>query len=144
VRCPVCEDDLDADWFCAMCDLDCSYMEKRHRKKMTVTSDAGRVRWRMTLDELCYATKASAMLIEQWAQLGAYGPRWRENRDRGKYRHVTREMAQRAVIMSRLVRAGMKEEAAAKIAVEHQVRTTEPLIARLGEVHITIRRDDLP
>lgn len=108
------------------------------------TNDVGRVRWRMTLDELCYATKASAMLIEEWAQLGAYGPRWRENRDRGKYRHVTREMAQRAVIMSRLVQAGMKPEAAARISVEHTVRITDPLIARIGAVEITIKRDDLP
>lgn len=104
----------------------------------------GRIRWRMTLDQLVYETKASANLIEEWAQLGAYGPRWRENRDRGKYRHVTREMAQRCMIMARLVRAGMKPEAAARIAVEHTLRTTEPLIARIGEVQIVINREDLP
>lgn len=107
-------------------------------------ADDGRIRWRMTLDELCYVTKASPNLVEQWAQLGAYGPRWKEKRDRGKYRHVTREMAQRCVIMSRLVQAGMKPEAAARIAVEHTLRDTDPLIARLGPIQITINREDLP
>jgi len=108
-------------------------------------SDAkARVRWRMTLDELAYATKVSPITLEEWAQLGAYGPRWKENRDRGKWRHITREVAQRAVVMSRLVRAGLTTITAADIARTHEVGDDMPLYAHQGEVTLIVKRNDLP
>lgn len=70
----------------------------------------------MTFDELCYTVRRKPDELERWAALGALGNRWREPRDRGKWRHMTKDTAGRVIIMDRLVLAGIDEESAAKIA----------------------------
>lgn len=102
-------------------------------------------RWRMTLDELCWRVRKKPQDLERWAQLGAFGPRWKEPRDRGKWRHINRETAQRAVIMAQLVESGMKEENASKLAEVHRLKETEDLDLMLASgVRIVIKREDLP
>ena len=78
-------------------------------------SETPRVRWRMTLQELCHRTGATPADLERWARLGALGPRWKETTE-NRWRHITRAAATRAVIMRRLVDTGMTEEAAAGVA----------------------------
>jgi methyl coenzyme M reductase subunit C len=70
----------------------------------------------MTLDELCYSVRRTPVDLERWAELGALGDRMKEPRDRGKWRHITKDTAGRTIIMDRLVQAGLDEERAASIA----------------------------
>jgi len=98
----------------------------------------------MTFDELCYACKVRPPTIDRWAELGAFGPRLKEPRDRGWHRHVTRELAQRAVIMSRLVKLGLDEHVAAELAVMHQLGETDEITFPADNASITVRRDNLP
>lgn len=107
-------------------------------------NDERRVRWRMTYQELLYLTRTRPDMLEHWATLGALGPRWKEPRDRGKWRHVTRECAQRAVIMSRLVQAGVLPERAAEISANHTLKDETDLVVTTGPVTVQVRRDDLP
>ena len=44
---------------------------------------------------------------------------WKEPRDRGKWRHITKECAGRAIIMERLVQQGISEERAAPLAASY-------------------------
>lgn len=106
-------------------------------------SDERRVRWRITLDELCHKAKATPQALDHWAEIGALGPRWRENRDRGKWRHITREVAQRAVIMSHLLQAGIDKQVAAKLAATHERGDDTPLIAKNKSVQIIVWRSNI-
>lgn len=109
-----------------------------------MTNDAERVRWRMTFDQLCYECRTTPPVVDRWAELGAFGPRLKEPRDRGWHRHVSREVAQRAVIMSRLIKFGLNERVAAELASLHELGETEPMIYTGNNASITIRRDNLP
>lgn len=73
----------------------------------------------MTLDELCYTVRRTPVDLERWAELGALGERWKEPRDRGKWRHITKDTAGRTIIMERLIQAGFDEERAAPIAASY-------------------------
>jgi Fe2+ transport system protein FeoA len=98
----------------------------------------------MTLDELCFLTARSPVDLERWAQLGAFGLRWKEPRDRGKWRHISRATAQRAVIMERLVQLGIDEEHSAAIASTHEVKDKDkPLDVTIRGVTLTVHRADL-
>jgi hypothetical protein len=103
-----------------------------------------RVRWRVTLDQLCHLCDANPYTLEYWAALGALGPRWKEPRNSGKWRHITREAADRAVLMSRIVKAGVEPWRAAQIASTHQHGDTTPLTVTIGEVQIQVSREELP
>lgn len=104
-----------------------------------------RVRWRMTLDELCYVAGIEPNLLDEWADKGWLGKRCVVRPIRGRSRQITREMAQRTVLVARLVRAGLHPEAAGHVAQGHMVNDHEPLTAELpGGVIITITRSDLP
>lgn len=98
----------------------------------------------MTLDELCYRVKCRPVDLERWAELGAFGPRWKEPRDRGKWRHITRDTAQRAVVMAHLVKIGLQEPDAARFASLHEKRdATKPLVISMDGVEIIVRREEL-
>ena len=98
----------------------------------------------MTLDELCAVTRQTPNDLERWAQLGAFGPRWKESRDRGKWRHITKEVAHRAIIMERLVAIGVDEERAAPVAASHvKADSKEPLYTSMRGVTVTVHRGDL-
>lgn len=77
-----------------------------------------RVRWRMTLEELCHRVKARPQDLEEWARLGALGPRWKETTE-NKWRHITRAAARRAVVMRAMLTAGLEPSEAALVADEH-------------------------
>jgi hypothetical protein len=110
-----------------------------------VTKEKERVRWRMTLDELAHACNATANDLDTWATAGAMGDRWREKRDRGKWRHIDKGCAQRAVICSRLLATGMSLEAAARISTRHTVGDyTEFWVSPAPKVSMCISREDLP
>lgn len=113
---------------------------------MTISTESRpRPRWRMTLDELCTRCNCYPNDLERLAHLGAFGDRWREPRDRGKWRHISREVAQRAVLCSRLISAGLTEESASQVSRLHTLRTTSPLIVETPRgITLTINRDDLP
>jgi hypothetical protein len=70
----------------------------------------------MTLGELCYTVRRTPADLECWAMLGALGDRWREPRDHGRWRHITKDVAARAIIMDKLLLAGVSQETAAHIA----------------------------
>lgn len=98
----------------------------------------------MTLDELSHAARATPVVLEEWAQLGAFGPRWKERRDRGKNRHITKEVAHRAIIMRALLDAGLQPRAAAAVAMTHETRDREQLLLVSSRgVNITIDRNSL-
>lgn len=111
---------------------------------MTTNDPSPRDRWRMTFDELTHACDVSPQVVDRWAQLGALGPRLKERRDRGWHRHVDRLTAGRAVIMSRLVHAGVNERVAARIAAGHEKNETSDIVYDHGGVTIRASRQDLP
>lgn len=114
----------------------------RHRKEDVPEK---RIRWRMTLDELCYVAGITTPIFDEWADKGWLGKRSIARPDQGRARHITRELAQRTVLVARLVRAGLHPEAAGCVAQGHMTNDREPLQADLpGGVHITISRSDLP
>lgn len=114
--------------------------------------EQGRQRWRMSLDELCHVTNADVQTLERWSALGALGSRWRQRRDQGKWRHITREVARRAVIMSRLVAAGIAEEPASRMAMTYYYsprsreaeEEREIVHSAPGYVRVVIPLRDLP
>lgn len=107
-------------------------------------SDEGQTRWRMTLDELSHYSRTSAVELERWRALGAFGDRWRENRDRGAWRHITKLVAHRAIIMRTLLDAGVTEKAAVQIARTHEVKDRdEPLEVIAKNARISIWRSNL-
>lgn len=101
------------------------------------------VKWRMTLQELCYLTKATPPELDEWAELGALGPRWKEPRDRGRWRHISREAAQRAVIMRHLLDMGLQPRTAAAIASVHQRGDLSDLHATMSGVEVRIKRSEI-
>lgn len=104
-----------------------------------------RARWRMTLDELCYAAAISPGQFQQWADEGVLGKRLAVRPNGGRASHITRETAQRTVLVARLVAAGVHPLAAGHVAQGHKVNDSEPLHAELPcGVTITILREDLP
>lgn len=103
-----------------------------------------RVRWRITLDQLAHLCGVPAGDLTYWASLGAFGPRYAEKRDQGFGRHITREAAQCAVLMSRLIKAGIRAEEAAQMACIHRVGDTSPLIIKRGGVTFEVSREVLP
>lgn len=104
-----------------------------------------RVRWRMTLDELCYAAKIPARTFDDWAAQGILGKRHALYPDQGRGRHITRELAQKTVLVARLVAAGLHPLAAGHVAQGHKTNDTSPLTTELsGGIEVTIDRSDLP
>lgn len=102
-------------------------------------------KWRMTLDELCHLVDVNAHQLDRWASLGAFGPRWRERRDQGKWRHISKETAQRAVIMAALTRSGFQPIVAAALSAQHRRGAKSDLVFKFSDnVSVTIKREDLP
>lgn len=117
---------------------------RRRRTLMTVTRTK-RQRWRMTLDELCYAAGIDVKTFDRWADSGILGKRQAARPDRGRGRHITKETAQRTVLVARMVTAGVTPDVAGCVAAGHRTGDTSLLIADLpGGVHVTISREDLP
>lgn len=99
----------------------------------------------MTLDELTYASRTKYPELESWRMLGLFGDRWKEPRDRGCWRHVTKLVAHRAVIMRALLDAGLTRDAAMKAARSHEVKDRDkPLLVHAQTTQITLWRDTLP
>ena len=108
---------------------------------------APRQRWRMPLDQLAYLCKVDVYTLNTWASDGALGRKYIDQRSGGgsRWRHITREMAQRAVLMSRLTRAGVGAAAAARVAETHNVGEVTDLIVKIGtDVEVRVSREDLP
>lgn len=61
-----------------------------------------RERWRMTLQELCHRTGATPQELNEWAKLGVFGPAWAQSTE-NKWRHVTKAVARRAIVMRHLL-----------------------------------------
>lgn len=100
----------------------------------------------MTLDELCYTVRRTPVDLERWAELGALGERWKEPRDRGKWRHITKEVAGRAIIMERLVQSGIEEERAVPIASHYDRKRDWPngqIPAHIRGVTVTVYLEEL-
>ena len=103
-----------------------------------------RIRWRYTLDQLCHSARTTPATLDHWASLGAFGPRWQERRERGKWRHITRDVADRAVLMGRLTRSGISDELACRIVMTHKHGPTSDLVFSDNDVHVTVSREGLP
>lgn len=117
---------------------------KKRRKQVSNLAEQ-RQRWRMTLDELCYAAKIDVNTFNSWADAGLLGKRLASRPDQGRGRHITRETAQRTVLVARMAAAGIRPDIAGCVAAGHKTGDTAPLVADLpGNVHVTISRDDLP
>lgn len=134
---------MDPDWYL---DHDMTPHERRRlRRKTVIRMTEQRIRWRMTLDELCYAARITPRVFNDWADRGLLGRRVAERPDAGRGRHITRETAQRTVLVARLVAAGIHPEAAGHVAAGHKVGDTTTLDASLSNgVTVQVRRDDLP
>jgi len=134
---------MDPDWY-----LD-HYLApieriKRRRKPMTMTTPK-RERWRMTLDELCYTSGISPNVFNEWADAGYLGKRLAAYPANGRGRHITRETAQRTVLVARMVKAGVTPSVAGCVAAGHKTGDDSPLVADLpGGIHVEISREDLP
>jgi hypothetical protein len=104
-----------------------------------------RTRWRITLDELCYAARIDPVVFDAWATSGYLGKRLATCPAGGRARHITRETAQRTVLMARLVWAGLTPVAASHLVTTHHVGDEGPLVAELaGGVTVSVPRSDLP
>lgn len=104
-----------------------------------------RVRWRMTLDELCYAAKIDVKTFDSWADRGLLGKRLASRPDQGRGRHITRETAQKTVLVARMVASGVTPDVAGCVAAGHRTGDDTPLVANLpGGISVTISREDLP
>jgi hypothetical protein len=104
-----------------------------------------RERWRMTFDQLCMEARIDAKTFDSWADQGILGKRLTSRPVQGRGRHITRDVAQRTVLVARLVAAGLHPLAAGHVASGHSVRETDPLVAHLPNgVTVTIDRSDLP
>ena len=118
----------------------------RQRKRMgRMQMDEKRERWRITFDELCFLAGITHKTFDEWADQGVLGKRLTSRADQGRGRHITRETAQRTILVARLVAAGMHPVAAGCVVQGHRPRDTSPLLAELpGGVSISIDRSDLP
>lgn len=91
----------------------------------------------MTVEELCYAAGIDVATFNEWSDTGIVG----RNRDR----RVTKTVAQKTIIVARLVAAGLHPHAACCVAAGHKTNDTSPLVAELpGGVTVTVERTDLP
>jgi myo-inositol catabolism protein IolC len=107
-------------------------------------SDAGRERWRMTLDELCHVSRTKQPELERWRAIGAFGDRWKEDRDRGVWRHISKIVAHRAIIMRTLIELGLTEPAALQIARQHEITEKDEPLEVIGKNgRITVWRSNL-
>lgn len=98
----------------------------------------------MTLDELRHRSRTTPEELERWRKIGAFGDRWREDRDRGVWRHITKTVAHRAIIMRALLDAGLTEGAAVSIARNHDIKDKDlPLEVRTKHVQINVWRSSL-
>jgi Fe2+ transport system protein FeoA len=98
----------------------------------------------MTLDELTHRSRTRPQELERWRTLGAFGDRWKEPRERGMWRHITKLVAHRAILMRTLLDAGLTEGAALRIVQQHEIKDkNEPLHVRTKGVNITIWRSSL-
>lgn len=98
----------------------------------------------MTLDELCHTVHRTPLVLEHWATLGALGERWKEPRDRGKWRHITKDVAGRAIIMERLVQIGFSEESAAPFAAHYEKKRRERvLLVSMRGVRVVVNLEEL-
>lgn len=131
----------DLNWY-----LDRYEPPPKQRRKTVTRMAEPRERWRITLDELCYAAQITPVVFQAWAEAGYLGSRLRSLPSQGgRGRHITRETAQRTVLMARLVQAGLTPEAASHVATTHQVGNDEPLrVSLTSQAAITVSRDDLP
>lgn len=103
-----------------------------------------RERWRMTLDELAYACRATVKELDEWAKAGALGPEWTEPISHGRWRHITKPAAERAVLCSRMLRAGIPLTLAATFASAHQAGEHVPLVVEMSpNVVIAVDRTSL-
>lgn len=106
---------------------------------------ADRVRWRITLDQLLHATGVTGAELDRWRRAGYLGARVAEGADQGFGRHITREVAQRAVLMARCVDAGITEEVAARLVADHVPRDNQPIVAKMSDtVTIKVSKEGLP
>lgn len=104
---------------------------------MPPTTAHKRTRWKMTAEELCYAAGIDVTTFNEWIDLGIVG----RNRDR----RVTREVAQKTVLVARLVTAGLGPYVAGCVVAGHKTNDDHPLEAELpGGVVVTVDRTDLP
>jgi myo-inositol catabolism protein IolC len=103
-----------------------------------------RVRWRMTLDELSAASRSKPSDLDRWRAMGVFGDRWKEPRDRGAWRHITKEVAHRAIIMRTLLDLGLTETAATQIARQHEIKQKDdPLVVVGKNGTVTVWRSNL-
>ncbi len=102
-------------------------------------------RWRTTVDEVCHLAGITYPELLRWAALGVLGPRRQERPQGGYGRHWTREETQRAVLVGRMVRAGLALEVAGKVASTHELGSCDVLEYLLSEgVSVTVSRVNLP
>ncbi len=114
-------------------------------KKQEMPVIERRAKWRMSLEELCSVACITPVQLQQWANEGVIEKRLAPTMRAGRAPHITREAAQRTVLVSRLVAAGVHPLAAGHIAQGHKTNDFEPLQADLPcGVTITIQRKDLP
>jgi hypothetical protein len=135
---------MDPDWYL---DHESPAPNRRlRRRKNVIRMTRPRQRWRMTLDELCYAAKITPVQFDQWASAGLLGSRLQSlPAQGGRGRHIARDTAQRTVLVARLVAVGVHPEVAGCVAAGHKTGETGPLQATLPNgVTITVPRDDLP
>lgn len=74
-----------------------------------------RVRWRMTLDELCHRARTTPQELNEWAALGAFGPAWQQSTE-NKWRHITKAVARRAIVMRYILDNHVEPRPAAMMA----------------------------
>lgn len=108
---------------------------------------AERVRWRMTLEELCWRVKATPQELNEWAALGAFGPAWAETTE-NKWRHITKAVARRAIVMRYLLDRHIEPLPAAMMACSAGDRLAKGEKLIYGDATVQIELDpatmDLP
>jgi DNA-binding transcriptional MerR regulator len=68
----------------------------------------------MSLSALCVRCGVPPQTLHAWAAAGAFGPAWQTHVE-GKWRHMDREMARRAVWMSHFVKTGFPLDRAVEL-----------------------------
>lgn len=106
-----------------------------------------RERWRMTLEELCHHTRATPAELNEWAKLGAFGPAWAASTE-NKWRHITKAVARRAIVMRYLLDHKVAALPAALMAWSAGDRLAKGEKLAYGDAAVTIELDpesmDLP
>lgn len=93
----------------------------------------------MTFEELCHRARVTPTEIERWASSGTLGPRLRESTE-GRWRHVTKDMAERALLTRLLLDQGLTLESVAKMADKKKtiVKYEDGLDLRIGNMIIRV------